>query len=383
MSDYKIYSADSHVSEPGDLWVERIDKEYQFRAPRLERRERNGKMEDLWIYEGFPPHPVGVGLGAASKTGDVDASTASFRDEQKGYSDARAGGWDPAERIKDQDLDGVEGELLYTTLGFRLYWMEDDGLKRACFRVYNDWLAEFCSYDRYRYTGLALLSLTNIPEAIKELTRAANLGHVGAMIPLSPAPGDPPYTSELYDPFWAAAQDLNMTMVLHENTGGAESRLSPSSYWDPHMSVGSILRPHEVQRTLAHLVVSGVFERFPSLRVVSAENGTDWIPWFVNRVAKHRGGSLFPTKLSMKPIEYLHRNVSFTYINEQEAVNNVDLVGIDNLMFSTDYPHSASTWPKSQQIVARDFEDLDDSVRRKLIHDNVLKTFNIKALVPA
>src|SRR5688500_3881376 len=124
MADYKIYSADSHVSEPGDLWVNRIDKEYQFRAPRLDRRERNGKIEDLWIYEGFPPHPVGVGLGAATKTGDIQTST--FRDEQKGYADARSGGWDPAERIKDQDLDGVEGELLYTTLGFRLYWMQDD-----------------------------------------------------------------------------------------------------------------------------------------------------------------------------------------------------------------------------------------------------------------
>lgn len=380
MADYKIYSADSHVSEPGDLWVQRIDKEYQFRAPRLERRERNGKLEDLWLYEGFPPHPVGVGLGAADKNG---GGNSTFRDAQKGYADALAGGWDPGQRIKDQDVDGVEGEVLYTTLGFRLYWMQDDGLKRACFRVYNDWLSEFCSYDRYRYVGLALISLTNIDEAIKELTRAANLGHRGAMIPLSPAPGDPPYTSQAYDPFWAAAQDLDLAMVLHENTGGAESRLSPSSYWDPHMSVGSILRPQEVQRSLAHMLVSGVFERFPQLRVVSAENGTDWLPWFIGRVSRNRGASLFPTKLAMKPIEYFHRNVYFTYINEPDAVENVELIGVDNLMFATDYPHSASTWPRSQQIVSRDFEDMDDAVRRKLIHDNVLDVFKIKVPVPA
>src|SRR3954462_10506471 len=86
MADYKIYSADSHMSEPGDLWVERIDKKYQFRAPRIEQRERNGKIEDLWIYEGFPPHPVGVGLGAAARNGE------SFREQGKGYGDALSGG---------------------------------------------------------------------------------------------------------------------------------------------------------------------------------------------------------------------------------------------------------------------------------------------------
>src|SRR5215471_3694628 len=99
MAGYKIFSADSHVSEPGDLWVEHIDREFQFRAPRLERRERNGRMEDLWVYEGFPPHPVSIGLGAAAADGNAQA----FRDAGKGYADARPGGWDPVQRLLDQD----------------------------------------------------------------------------------------------------------------------------------------------------------------------------------------------------------------------------------------------------------------------------------------
>src|SRR5438552_7676890 len=127
MSDTKIFSADSHVSEPGDLWLKRIDNEFLFRAPRMETRERNGKLEDFFVYEGFPPHPVAVGLGAAAKTGaSRDGEiTSTFRDERKGYGDARPGGWDPAERLKDQDQDGVIGEILHTTLAFRLYWMKD------------------------------------------------------------------------------------------------------------------------------------------------------------------------------------------------------------------------------------------------------------------
>src|ERR1041384_84262 len=139
-TDYKIFSADSHVSEPGDLWLERIDKEYQFRAPRIEQRERNGKVQDFFIYEGFAPHAVGVGLGAAATERD-------FRAKGKGYADALPGGWDPAPRLHDQDVDGVDGEVLQTTLGFRLFWLTDAGLQRACFRVYNDWLPEFCSYN--------------------------------------------------------------------------------------------------------------------------------------------------------------------------------------------------------------------------------------------
>jgi predicted TIM-barrel fold metal-dependent hydrolase len=200
------------------------------------------------------------------------------------------------------------------------------------------------------------------------------------MIYLSPPAPCPPYSSLAYDGFWAEAQDLDMTMVLHENTGGAETRLSPSSYWDENMSLGSIVRPHEVQRTLGMLILSGVMERFPNLRFVSAENGSDWLPWFIRRVERARSGS-YPTPLSLKPIEYLQRQVSFSYIDEPEAVEARDIVGVDRLMFSTDYPHSASTWPNSQAVVERHMVRVSDEDRRKILHDNVLHIFGIK--VPA
>jgi uncharacterized protein len=377
-TDYKIFSADSHVSEPGDLWVERIDKEYQFRAPRIERRERNGKVQDFFIYEGFPPHAVGVGLGAAATERD-------FRAKGKGYADALPGGWDPAPRLHDQDVDGVDGEVLQTTLGFRLFWLTDAGLQRACFRVYNDWLVEFCSYNPRRLVGVSLISLYDVDEAILELRRNAKQGHRGAMIWLSPPPNCPAYTSKAYDPFWAEAQDLDMALVLHENTGGSvESRYSPSSYWEEHQTLGNIVRPHEVQRTLGQLVLSGVCERFPRLRFVSAENGIDWVPWFIKRLAKPlRGGSGYPTKLTLTPLEYLHRQISFTYINEPEAVENRDIIGVDNLMFANDYPHTAATWPNSQQIVERDTGNIPADERRKLIRDNTLRIFSIPVPVPA
>ncbi|HTE83150.1 MAG TPA: amidohydrolase family protein [Dehalococcoidia bacterium] len=377
MADYKIFSADSHVSEPGDLWLQRIDKEFQFRAPRLEQRELNGKMEDVWLYEGFPPHRVGVGLGAAGKTAGV-----AFREQGKGYADALPGGWDPAERLKDQDIDGVEGEVIHTTLGFRLFWLQDPKLQRACFRTYNDWLSEYTSYSRQRLVGVPLISLYDVGEAVAELRRAQRIGLHGAMIWLSPPASCPPYTSTVYDPFWAAAEEMDMPVVLHTITGGAESRLSQSSYWDENNSLGTIVGPHEAQRSLGQLILSGVLERFPTLKVQSAENGTDWVPWFVGRLkrAARRAGS-FPTKLSLTPLEYFHRQVYFSYIDEPEAVEHRDLIGGDHLMFATDYPHTASTWPKSKEIVERDTASMPAEVRRKLVHDNVLKVFDIPAPV--
>jgi len=380
MADYKLFSADSHVSEPGDLWTQRIDKAFQFRAPRLDRRERNGRIEDFLIYEGYPPHPVSVGLGAAARDGDA----ANFRDQGRGYGDARPGGWDPIERLKDQDTDGVEGEVLHTTLAFRLFWLKDAKLQEACFRAYNDWLAEFCSHSPQRLIGISLVSLYDIEEACKELRRNKAQGHKGCLVWLSPAPGQPPLTSPFYDKFWATAQELDMPVTLHEITGGAESHLS-QAYWDENLIMQNVIAPHEAQRSLAQIILSGVLERYPRLKIIAAENGTDWVPLWIKRLdgalRRVRGVNTFPTQLTMQPSDYFHRQVFFTYISEMDAVENRDIIGTENLMWASDYPHSASTWPKSLEVVERQTDGITEDERRKLVHDNVLKVFNIEAPV--
>ena len=127
-------------------------------------------------------------------------------------------------------------------------------------------------------------------------------------------------------------------------------------------------------------------ERFPRLKFISAENGLDWLPWYISRVKRARGGvTSFGAKLTMEPIEYFYRNFFFTYIDNPEAVEHRQIIGVDNLMFATDYPHSASTWPKSQEVVERDIATwaVPEEEKRKLIHDNVLKVFNIASPVPA
>jgi predicted TIM-barrel fold metal-dependent hydrolase len=380
MLDYKLFSGDSHVSEPPDLWTKRIDGQFLFRAPYVETRERDGKRQDYMIYEGFPPHPVSIGLAAAAA--DKDGDKSRFHVRASRYADALPGGWDPAARLKDQDLDGVDGEVLHPTLGFRLFWLKDGNLQRAVFRSYNDWLGEYISHDRRRLVGLALISIHDIGAAIGEIERAAKLGHKGIMIALSP-PARRPYSLPEYDPVWATAQGLGLPIVLHAITGAEESRLG-LAYWNPEMVLYPILRHHEMNRTLAHLILSGVLERFPRLVFVSAENEIGWIPQALARMdhamsfaTRALEINVWPTRLSMKPSEYFRRQVCVGFIDEPEAIPMRHEIGVDNLMWASDYPHFASTWPKSREFVARTTAGVDSAERRKLVRDNALRTFNL------
>jgi predicted TIM-barrel fold metal-dependent hydrolase len=367
MNDYRAFSADSHVSEPPDLWTARLDRRFRERAPRVETREHDGRLQDMFVYEGFPPHRVAVGLAAAA----LDSSRQEFQRTRGNYRDARPGGWDPVERLKDQDLDGVEGEVLHTTLGFRLFWLEDPELQRACFGVYNDWLAEFCRSAPQRLLGLGLISLHDVGLAVQELERCARLGLRGAMIWCSP-PEARPYSGEEYDPFWAAAQALGMPVSLHSLTGHAESR-TPLN-WFLHL----VVMHHEVERSIATLILSGVLERFPRLRVVSVENGAGWVPFFLERIdlAARVAAVSFPTRLSIEPSAYFRRQVYVAYVDDPVAVENRQRIGVENLMWSSDYPHSASTWPHSQTIIARDFQGVAPDERRRIVRDNVVALYS-------
>src|SRR6266436_4761504 len=153
------------MMEPADLWETRLDNEFRDRAPKVVKNERGSGY--MFVAPGVRPFPVAGGFGIGKSGEDL------IEHLKKGYEAARPSGWDPAERLKDQDVDGVRAEVIYTTLGMPLFGLDDDELRRACFKVYNDWLAELCSYNPKRLTGLALISLADISDGGKELQRSA------------------------------------------------------------------------------------------------------------------------------------------------------------------------------------------------------------------
>ena len=172
------------------------------------------------VAPGIMPFPI-AGLWAIGKSGQELAKHMS-----EAHGEVRRSGWDPVERIKDQDVDGVDAEVLYPTLAMPLFGLADAELQPACFRIYNDWLSEYCSYNSARLVGIGLISLFDIAGAIREMERCRKLGLRGAMI-WGAAPRERPYGAH-YDPFWQAASELNMPLSLHVLTGG-ELRAPPTS----------------------------------------------------------------------------------------------------------------------------------------------------------
>ena len=377
MDERKLVSADSHVNEPGDLWVERIDQAFRDRAPRVVDNLPGRQPGSYLVLEDIPPIHLTQGLGAGKKPEELPTFF-----QQTTYKDARRGGWDPAERLKDMEMDGVEAEVIYTTLGFRQFWFKDAALQQACFRAYNDWLAEYCSYAPKQLAGLALISLYDIEEAVRELQRCRQMGLKGAMIWASP-PEDRPYSAPLYDPFWAAAQDLRMPLSLHAITGMGPESQATRAMGREIQPVDRFLRgvtgADEVKRTLTVFIFSGVLERFPGLKLVSAENNVGWLPFVIQRWDQAHATSRYmqTTPLKLRPSEYFHRQVYATFIDDAVGVENRHQIGIDNIMWSSDYPHTASTWPHSRDIIARDFKAAPETEKWKIVRENVIALYDL------
>jgi len=374
MTQHTLLDADSHVSEPLNLWKERLPAKYRGKAPRM-LTEYEGKPGAWWlIEEERHPHNVILGFGGNKTLEELQQLLKEFS-----YAGAHRGGWDPAQRVKDMDQDGVAGDVLYTTLGFRMFWIRDAGFQRACFRVYNDWLAEFCSYAPQRLKGLGLISLYDPKLGVEDLEECAKKGLAGGLIWASP-PDDLPFYSETYDPFWAAAEELEMPLSLHEFAGLQWVDWDSN---DKKRTVAGAINSHEVEKTFATFILSGILEKFPRLKVISAELNCGWLPYFLRRIDERfesRGtrlhGSPFPTKLTMKPSDYFRRQLYATFIDDPFGVAHRSEIGVDNLLWSSDFPHSATFWPHSREKIANDFDGVSEEDKRKILFENVAKLYH-------
>ncbi len=382
MANLQVISADSHMMEPADLWQTRLDKKYRDDAPRVVRNDKRPGF--LFVAPGVRPFPVAGGFG-------IGKSGAELKEHlNKGYEAARPSGWDPVERIKDQDIDGVKAEVLYTTLGMPLFGLDDDELRRACFSVYNDWVAEFRSHNPSRFHPVALISLDDISLAIEELQRCARMGLKGGMIWGVP-PDDKPYHTPVYDPFWAAAQEMKMPLSLHVIT--QRDQKGKRKEGEPHkrddvaitlgglrMLMGTMTPVYQVQRTLSSFIFGKVFERFPNLRIVSAENDSGWVAHFMYRmdhVYEKFGTMSEETKLKARPSEYVRRNIWATFQDDMIGPMTHRYFGEDNYMWASDFPHTDSTWPNSLKVIEQDFQGVPENVKRKIVCDNAVKLYQI------
>ncbi len=368
MTDFPVISSDSHVMEPGDLWTSRLDRKWRADAPRVFANEDRPGYS--FGGKGITSAPVSGGFAAGKQGDDYKEHLANA-----GYEAAHPGGWDPAARLEAQETDGVAAEVLYTTLGMRLYSMRDAEMQAACFATFNDWLTEYCRYSPARLHGIGMISLWDVERGVAELERCARNGLKGGMIWGWP-PAEARYYDERYDPLWGAAQDLGMPLSLHVVTGmGEESRVDFS---DAPMRYMNLI--HEVQRSISDLVLGGVLERFPRLQIVSAESDTGWMPHFMQRLdrAHEKFGTLLGDRLRMKASEYVRRQVWATFLDDVIGAQYFESHGADTFMWGSDFPHSDSTWPDSQKVIEENMVGIPNDLARKILLENTARLYGIE-----
>jgi len=368
MADELIISSDSHVFEPPDLWMKRIDARFRDRAPRI---QRVGDVDHLVVEE-----RTIAGIGLISNAGARFEAPETISDHAR-FEDVHRGGWDPDEHLRDMRIDGVAGEVLYPSQGLFYFKVVDSGLMSAIFRAYNDWLAEFCRVDPARLKGIAMINLDDVRDGVAELERAARLGLVGAMIAEYP-PDDRRYDSAEYEPFWAAAQDLGMPLSLHTATRrlGINAGAAPHTIRDASRRATKAFLP---AISLCDMIFSGVFERHPRLKVAVVEFELAWAPHLINTTNytyhERHEEAMYRFKDGLRPSDFFHRNVSLSFQEDAVGIRLRDIIGVDAMMWGSDYPHSESTFPRSREILDRILAGVPADERAKIVGLNAARLY--------
>jgi len=374
--EYRIIDADAHVNPLPDFWQTYLPQQFRDAAPRLE----SGTDTDFVVFEGRRTPFLLMNAQAGRKAEDY-----RMHGRKK---DTRPGGWDPAARCEDMDIDGIDAAVLY---GGGPLASRDLDLHIASFDAYNRWLADFCGAAPERLFGIGYLPMLEVDDALARLERIAAQGLRGVLIPAFPQSrraidalakagtegvgaagaafaltGDPfgprRYCDEEFDPFWRRMVELGMPVHMH--LGARPTRPDPK-YFLPDMVMSKLT----MAEPLAIMVFGGVFMRHPELKLVSVESGVGWFAFVASYMDKlwHKHRHWTANALEELPSVYMDRNVYGTFLEETAGLLLRNEPGGRNIMWSTDYPHSETSWPDSREVIARTLSSLPENERHRIV----------------
>lgn len=363
-TSYPIISADSHITEPANTYVDYIDAKWKDKAPYMTDEEGAGA---LFIIDGMDnPIPMGLVAAAGKKPEEIKVFGVHFKDMHRG-------GWDSSARIADQVRDGVACEVIYPTVGMLLCNHKDFDYKTACFAAYNRWITEYCSESPERLLGCGQTAMRSVEDGIADLQAISDLGLRGVMMPGNPAVED--YDSPVYDPFWEKAIELGIPLSFHILT----TRETVPTRGPKMNGFLSIIRG--CQDIMGTLILGGVFERHPDLRVVCVEADAGWVPHYMYRMdhAYKRHHNWLPAgqKLSRLPSEYFSDCIYTTFQDDWVAFQSANMMNWKRLMWANDFPHSDSTWPWSQEMLDEHAKQLSPEQQQGILCGNVADLYNI------
>ena len=372
MNKNKVISSDSHVVEPPDIWVKRMDR-VRF-GGRIPHMVNTGDI-DAWIVD----NKETGGVGAIAQAG-----LRFDRPEEivlKGsFNDVRPGGYIPSEHVKDMDIDGVYGGLVYPSIGLALFRdVEDPELARGIFGAYNDWLAEFCNAYPDRLKGAAMILVDeDVDLAMEEMQRVADLGIHSVMISSYPR-ADRTYDNAIYEPFWAMAEENDVTLNLHVTTN--RPKADPIARGISTVSTASYVQhDYWVRMSLCHIIFSGVLERHPRLKLAEVEHELGWLPYFIGRIDiayREKQESLgYRFKNNAMPSDFMRSNVYHSFQEDALGIQMRHVIGVENLMWGSDYPHSESTFPKSLEILDSILEGVPEDEKAMIVGENAARVYD-------
>lgn len=358
----KVISGNSHVMEPNDMWEKTIFKKWGDLTPRPVP-EYNGKAGNFF-YSGAQTLIMGRSDKSAKKIG------------------MQAAGWDPAVRLQFQEQAHVAGEMMNATRMLLIMQHPHQGVLRDCASVFNDWLADYCAHDPKRLFGVAMIPMGDVDWAIREVERVVKKGLRVADVPLTAPADGPPYRDKVYDKFWARCQEMQLPVQLHSITGRIPDPLHFHTRDEQETAPGVLLDLlYEAMGEVANEFIFGkILDRFPTLKFILSEFEISWLPtymWRLDQMQESFAARLPLPKLERRASEYVKTRFWHGMVDDGLADKAIPHIGIDRIIWGSDFPHIRSIGLDAQSRVAKMFEKFPPADRAKLVGGNAVQAYNL------
>ncbi|EFC79373.1 amidohydrolase family protein [Parafrankia sp. EUN1f] len=369
--DLILISVDDHLVEPPDMFEGRLPARFADVAPRVRRLDDGS---DVWTFNGSVIPNIGLNAVAGRPKEEYGVEPTAF-------DEMRPGCFDIHERVKDMSAGGVLGSMCFPSFpGFsaRVFSAADDkDLALAVVRAYNDWhIDEWCGAYPGRFIPMALPILWDPELAAAEVRRVAAKGCHSITFTENPATlGLPSFHDEHWDPLWQALVDEGVVLSIHLGSSG---KLSVTAA-DAPVDVMITLQPMNICQAAADLLWSRVIKKFPGIRIALSEGGTGWIPYFLDRIDRTYDmhhlwtGQDFGGKL---PSEVFREHFLTCFIADPVGIRLRDMIGLDNIAWECDYPHSDSSWPNAGEELAAVAADVPDDELNKITFENAMRWYS-------
>ena len=380
----KAIDVDTHITEPPDVWTSRVASKWGDRVPHV--KQKDGR--DLWC---IGDQMIG-GPGFTTMAG----FSGSYPECPTGYSDIPKSSYDAKERLRYMDAEGIWAQVLYPNVGGfgsgGFLKLEDPALMLECVRAYNDFLVEWCSEDPSRLVPVAAMPFWDVGECVKEVQRAASIGHKSILACSDPAAfGEPRLAHKHWDPFWAAVEETGLPISFHIGAGDLSDIINDPCELGTKTAFSRTSSTIFMQNmhSIADLIFGGVCHRFPKLDLVSVESGVGWIPSFLEAADwQYSNGQVRKEhpEYDLLPSEYFRRQIYGCFWFESEGLSTALELYPDNMCWETDYPHPTCMHPAAAEgalsehpraYVDRVMGDLSEGVAEKVLHDTAARLYGL------